>query len=79
VDIQASGVQSVTVEDSMSMVPASRGFLNPPSDVVKSEPAIVAGIAKATLGDSYGIDWDGMIADYDRIREKIESVLPIFF
>ncbi|MGO8003117.1 FdhF/YdeP family oxidoreductase [Rhizobium ruizarguesonis] len=79
VDIQASGVQSVTVEDSMSMVHASRGFLKPPSDVVKSEPAIVAGIAKATLGDRYGIDWDGMIADYDRIREKIESVFPIFF
>ncbi|RWX36680.1 FdhF/YdeP family oxidoreductase [Rhizobium leguminosarum] len=79
VDIQASGVQSVTVEDSMSMVHASRGFLKPPSDVVKSEPAIVAGIAKATLGDRYGIDWDGMIANYDRIREKIESVFPTFF
>ncbi|MFK0331990.1 FdhF/YdeP family oxidoreductase [Rhizobium sp. NPDC090275] len=78
-DTQATGPQSVTVEDSMSMVHASRGFLNPPSDMLKSEPAIVAGIAKATLGDRYGIDWDGMVADYDRIRDKIEIVFPDFF
>jgi anaerobic selenocysteine-containing dehydrogenase len=63
----------------MSMVHASRGFLNPPSEMLKSEPAIVAGIAKATLGDRYGIDWDGMVADYDRIRDKIEIVFPDFF
>lgn len=78
-DTQASGPQSVTVEDSMSMVHASRGFLNPPSEMLKSEPAIVAGIAKATLGDRHGIDWDGMVADYDRIRDKIEIVFPDFF
>ena len=78
-DIQASGVQSITVEDSMSMVHASKGFLTPPSDMVKSEPAIIAEIAKATLGDKYGIDWDGMVANYDLIRDKIETVFPIFF
>ncbi|MDI7864229.1 FdhF/YdeP family oxidoreductase [Rhizobiaceae bacterium n13] len=78
-DTQASGPQAVTVEDSMSMVHASRGFLKPPSDALKSEPAIIAGIAKATLGDRYGIDWDGLIADYDRIRDKIEEVFPDFF
>lgn len=77
-DVQASGVQSVTVEDSMSMVHASRGFLTPPSDMVKSEPAIIAEIAKATLGMKYDIDWDGMIADYDRIRDNIEIVFPDF-
>ena len=78
-DTQATGPQSVTVEDSMSMVHASRGFLKPPSDRLKSEPAIIAEIAKATLGDKYGIDWDGMVANYDRIRDKIEAVFPIFF
>ncbi|MDM9624600.1 FdhF/YdeP family oxidoreductase [Rhizobium sp. S152] len=77
-DTQASGPQSVTVEDSMSMVHASRGFLNPPSDMLKSEPVIVAEIAKATLGDRYGIDWDGMVENYDRIRDKIEEVFPDF-
>ena len=77
-DTQASGPQSVTVEDSMSMVHASRGFLNPPGPLLKSEPAIIAGIAKATLGDRYGIEWDAMINNYDRIRDKIEIVFPDF-
>lgn len=61
------------------MVHASRGFLYPPSEFVRSEPAIIAGIAKATLGDRHGINWDGMIANYDRIRDKIEEVFPDFF
>ncbi|MFC5758562.1 FdhF/YdeP family oxidoreductase [Rhizobium sp. GCM10022189] len=77
-DTQASGPQAVTVEDSMSMVHASRGFLKPPSEFLKSEPAIIAGIAKATLGARYGIDWNGLVANYDRIRDKIEVVFPDF-
>jgi molybdopterin-dependent oxidoreductase alpha subunit len=77
-DTQASGPQAVTVEDSMSMVHASRGFLDPPGDMVRSEPAIIAGIAKATLGTRHGIDWDGLVGDYDRIRDKIEAVFPDF-
>jgi len=78
IDIQASGPQSVTLEDSMSMVHASRGFLKPPGELLRSEPSIVAGIAKATLGDRYGIEWDAMVANYDLIREKIEVVFPDF-
>jgi anaerobic selenocysteine-containing dehydrogenase len=78
-DIQASGRQAVTVEDSMSMVHASRGFLHPPGELVRSEPAIIGGIARATLGDRYGIDWEGMVADYDHIRDKIEEVFPDFY
>jgi anaerobic selenocysteine-containing dehydrogenase len=77
-DMQATGAQSVTVEDSMSMVHASRGRLPPPSDQVLSEPAIVAGMARATLGSKYNIDWEGFVADYDRIRDAIADVLPIF-
>ncbi|MBB1059521.1 FdhF/YdeP family oxidoreductase [Marilutibacter spongiae] len=76
-DIQASGPQSVTVEDSMSMVHASQGGLPPASEHLRSEPAIVAGIAKALLPDSR-VDWDGLVADYDRIRDDIEAVFPIF-
>lgn len=78
-DTQANGPQAVTVEDSMSMVHASRGFLKPPSDTVRSEPAIIAGIARATVGGRHGINWDWLIADYDRIRDKIEVVFPDFF
>jgi len=77
-DIQMAGHQSITVEDSMSMVHASRGFLKPPSALLRSEPAIIAGIARATLGDRYGIDWEGMAGDYDLIRDKIEIVFPDF-
>lgn len=47
--------------------------------MVRSEPAIIAGIAKARLGDRHGIDWDGLVGDYDRIRDKIEAVFPDFF
>jgi molybdopterin-dependent oxidoreductase alpha subunit len=77
VDVQASGVQSITVEDSMSMVHASRGKLKPVAESLLSEPAIVAGLAQATLRRG-GIDWKGMVADYDRIRDKIAEVLPDF-
>ena len=78
IDMQASGRQSVTVEDSMSMVHASSGLVEPPSEHLKSEVAIVCGMAKATLLDC-GIDWDSFVADYNRIRDKIEEVFPDLF
>ncbi|WP_395666699.1 FdhF/YdeP family oxidoreductase [Methylocella sp.] len=78
IDMQASGPQCVTVEDSMSMVHASRGGLTPASEHLRSEPAIVAGLARATLPRSK-IDWEGLVADYSRIRDKIEEVFPEFF
>ena len=78
VDVQHGRRQSVTVEDSMSMVHASSGLVEPPSEQLKSEVAIVCGIAKATLPAS-GIDWDFFVDDYDRIRDKIEAVFPRLF
>src|SRR6266481_825956 len=78
IDMQASGRQSITVEDSMSMVHASSGLVTPPSEHLKSEVAIVCGMAKATLPDC-GIDWDLYVADYNRIRDKIEEVFPQLF
>ena len=78
IDIQASGPQSITVEDSMSMVHASAGRNKPASEHLLSEPAIVAGMARATLGDRTFVDWDGLVASYDRIRDAIEDVFPIF-
>jgi molybdopterin-dependent oxidoreductase alpha subunit len=77
-DIQASGQQAVTVEDSMSMVHASRGFLNPPGDRVRSEPAIIAAIAKTALGAKSAVDWDALAGNYDLIRDAIEKVFPDF-
>jgi molybdopterin-dependent oxidoreductase alpha subunit len=78
IDIQATGPQSITVEDSMSMVHASTGMNAPASEHLKSEPAIVAGMARATLGNRSVVDWETLVADYDRIRDDIEAVFPIF-
>lgn len=76
-DIQASGPQAITVEDSMSMVHASRGRLTPASEHLRSESAIIAGMAVATLPASK-VKWTELIADYDRIRDAIEGVFPDF-
>ena len=76
-DEQATGPQSITVEDSVSYVHASAGRLTPVSTSLKSESAIVAGLAKATLPGTK-VDWDWYIADYDRIRDAIEKVFAAF-
>ena len=76
-DVQTGGLQSVTVEDSMSMVHASQGGLAPASQHLLSEPAIVAGIARATLPQTK-VDWAWLVEDYDRIRDAIEAVFPMF-
>jgi molybdopterin-dependent oxidoreductase alpha subunit len=77
IDDQASGRQAVTVEDSMSMVHASAGFNRPASVHLRSEPWIVAGIARAVLPDSR-IPWEGFRDDYALIRDKIEQVFGDF-
>lgn len=77
IDAQATGPQAVTVEDSMSCVHASRGRNRPASPELRSEVAIVAGLARAALPES-AVDWDGMAAEYDRIRDAIEAVVPGF-
>jgi molybdopterin-dependent oxidoreductase alpha subunit len=76
-DIQASGPQFVTTENSMAVVQTSRGTLSPASEQLRSEPWIVAGIAKATLSNSH-TDWGGLAENYDRIRDSIERVVPGF-
>jgi molybdopterin-dependent oxidoreductase alpha subunit len=78
VDVQASGKQFVTTENSMGIVQSSAGVLPPASEHLLSEPTIVARLATATLGARSTVDWDAMIADYDRIRERIERVIPGF-
>ena len=69
-------VQRVTVEDSMSVVHASRGRAKPAAPLLRSEVAIVCGMAYAALGDRYGIPWPEFAADYARIRERIGRVVP---
>ncbi|MEP6742830.1 MAG: FdhF/YdeP family oxidoreductase [bacterium] len=78
IDKQVSGPQFVTTENSMAVVQASRGFLPPASGELLSEPAIVARLASATLHGRSNINWQELIADYDRIRDHIARVVPGF-
>ena len=78
IDVQKTGRQSITVEDSMSMVHASRGLVKPPRGALKSEVAIVCGIARATIPDS-GIDWSAFEDDYNLVRDRIAAVFPDLF
>jgi molybdopterin-dependent oxidoreductase alpha subunit len=77
-DEQSGSRQFVTVEDSMSMVHRSEGTLAPASASLMSEPQIVAELARATLGAKSSVRWSELIADYDRIRDRIERVVPGF-
>lgn len=75
-DRQASGSQTVTTEDSFSHISASIGKRTPASPHLKSELAIVAGIAKATLSDNPKLKWDEWTADYGLVRDLIEASYP---
>ncbi|MEX1003409.1 MAG: FdhF/YdeP family oxidoreductase [Crocinitomicaceae bacterium] len=76
-DQQKSGLQFVSVENSMGIVHSSKGSLPPFSDQLKSEPAIIAGIAHAVFG-SEKINWAEMTENYDTIRDHIEATIPGF-
>src|SRR5207302_1790413 len=76
-DRQAGGVQGITVEDSMSMVHISYGLKEPGSPELRSECAILAGMARAALPDS-ATPWEDYVADYDRIRDTMAKMLDGF-
>ncbi|TBN39003.1 FdhF/YdeP family oxidoreductase [Paracoccus subflavus] len=75
-DEQASGPQAVSMEDSLSHIHGSMGRRTPASRHLLSEPAIVAGIAKAALPPNPNVTWDEWIADYSRIRDLIAETYP---
>jgi molybdopterin-dependent oxidoreductase alpha subunit len=76
-DHQRSGLQGQTVEDSMSMVHISRGMKAPASSHLLSEPAIIAGLAQATLPAS-STPWQNYVDNYDLIRDTMAQVLDGF-
>jgi len=78
IDMQASGPQGVTVEDSMSMVHISYGINKPASPNCLSETAIVANLAAATLAQNSKTRWLWYVDDYARIRDAIEQVYDQF-
>ena len=75
-DEQETGNQTVTTEDSFSMISASIGESTPVSDMVKSELAIVAGIAAMTVLPRPALKWNEWTADYGLVRELIEKTYP---
>ncbi|MEU5078681.1 MULTISPECIES: FdhF/YdeP family oxidoreductase [Streptomyces] len=77
-DVRAGGEQFVTVEDSMGMVHASRGRLAPASPHLRSEPAIVCGLARRVLGERSVVPWEEFAEDYGAIRDRIARVIPGF-
>jgi molybdopterin-dependent oxidoreductase alpha subunit len=74
-DVQASGPQFVTVEDSMSQVHASRGRLAPASEHLISEVAIICRLGERLLGAGHAVPWRSFEADYDLIRDRIAAVV----
>tara|TARA_B100000900_G_scaffold251218_1_gene214019 strand:- start:1255 stop:3546 length:2292 start_codon:yes stop_codon:yes gene_type:complete len=76
-DVQSSGPQFVSVENSMGQVHRSRGGLPPASHDLKSEPWIVARMAEATLGNQ-PLEWMNLVDDYDHIRSLMEKSLAGF-
>ncbi len=78
-DLQATGPQTVTMEDTFSSIQGSIGLRTPASRHLKSELAIVAGIAKATLPDNPKLKWDDWVGDYGLVRDLIEQTYPEMF
>jgi anaerobic selenocysteine-containing dehydrogenase len=77
--MQGTGPQSVSIEDSFSQIYGSKGKATPAAETLLSEPAIVAGIAKATLAPNPKLDWDAWVRDYARVRDAIEVTYPELF
>lgn len=77
-DVGLRGDQYITCENSMSIVQSSQGSLEPVSDQLRSEIAIIASLGEKLIGKTPVIDWRALAADYDLIRDLIEKVIPGF-
>ena len=79
IDMQKSGHQMTSCENSMGVVSQNKGILVPLAGEMMSEVAIIAGMAIATLGEKTNIaDWVAMTENYDVIRDHIARVIPGF-
>jgi molybdopterin-dependent oxidoreductase alpha subunit len=79
IDEQATGPQAVSMESSLARFHGSRGQVKPASPHLKSEPAIIAGIAKATLDPNPKVPWDEWVGEYAKVRAAIEATWPATF
>jgi molybdopterin-dependent oxidoreductase alpha subunit len=78
-DIQATGPQTVTMEDSTSVIHPSFGDVEPTSDKLLAEASIVAGLAQTTLPPNPKLDWKAWTADYATVRDAIAETYPQWF
>ncbi|MDB5665688.1 FdhF/YdeP family oxidoreductase [Cypionkella sp.] len=78
-DRQANVPQAVSLEDSLSHIHGSIGRRKPASDSLRSEPAIIAGLATATLPENPKVRWHQWVSDYGQIRELIADTYPELF
>ena len=76
IDVQKAGPQFQSNENSMGVIEMSRGRLQPASEQLMSEPAIICNIAARVLGEKSKLDWMSLVEDYDRIRDLIGKVIP---
>ncbi|QJW90681.1 FdhF/YdeP family oxidoreductase [Spirosoma taeanense] len=78
IDMQKSGHQFTSCENSMGVVSQNKGVLRPLEGEMLSEVAIISGMAIATLGQRTTADWVGFTENYDRIRDAVSRVVPGF-
>lgn len=78
IDKSSKGPQFVTTEDTAGRVRMSMGDLEPISEHLKSEVAIICKLASETLREKSMVDWTSYAKDYDKIRYKIEEVVNGF-
>lgn len=77
-DYQKTGIQVQSVENSMGIVSSTKGVLEPCSDALLSEVAVVCGIAHATLKHRTKINWLQYRDDYNLVRDDIQEVVDGF-
>jgi anaerobic selenocysteine-containing dehydrogenase len=68
----------VTVEDSVGQVHASTGRLTPAGEQLRSEVAIICGLAERALVSGPALPWKDFSASYATVRERIARVVPGF-
>jgi molybdopterin-dependent oxidoreductase alpha subunit len=78
-DVQASGEQSISMEDSTACIHGSRGVRAPASKHLISEVKLVAELAKCSLDLNPHVPWDDWVRDYSRIRAAIGETYPDVF
>ncbi|MDF2235319.1 FdhF/YdeP family oxidoreductase [Albimonas sp. CAU 1670] len=75
-NLQPSGVQATSMEDTFSHIYGSLGRAEPPGPEVRSETAIVAGLAEATLPANPKLRWRAWSQNHEQVRDLIAETFP---